>query len=60
MVGLLSGDLAWWLELVMVPTPRDPISFTKHLKDTFQFPKVKYLQGEQNDYTLPPAPYCIE
>ena len=33
----------WLPELVMVPTPRDPISFAKHMRVSFQFPKVKYL-----------------
>ena len=49
-----------WPELVMVPTPRDPICFAKYMQALFQFPKVKYLWGEHNDYTLPPAPHCIE
>ena len=49
----------WWPELVMVPTPRDPISFAKHLRESFQFPRVKYLQGQSDDYTPPPAPHCI-
>ena len=52
--------LAWWLELVMVPTPRDPVSFGTCLQALFQFPKAKYFQGKQNDYTLPSAPHCIE
>ena len=51
---------AWWLELVMVPTPRDPICFAKHMWASFQFPKVKHLWGKDNDCTLPPAPHCIE
>ena len=49
-----------WPELVMVPTPRDPISFAKHMRASFQFPKVKYLWGWSDDYTPPPAPHCIE
>ena len=50
----------WWLELVMVPTPREPISFAKCMKASFQFPKVKYLWGQSDDYILPPAPHCID
>ena len=30
------------------------------MQASFQFPKVKYLQGKHNDYTPPPAPNCIE
>ena len=33
----------WWLELVMVPTPRDSISLAKCMRASFQFPRVKYL-----------------
>ena len=44
----------------MVQTPRDPLSFAKHMWASFQFPKVKYLQGKHNDYTPPPAPHFIE
>ena len=51
---------AWWPELVKVPNPRDPVSCTKCMHASFQFPKVKYLQGEWNDCTTPPVPHCIE
>ena len=51
---------AWWLELVQVPTPRDPISFAKQVWASFQFPKAKFLGKRENDYTPPPAPHCIE
>ena len=51
---------ARWPELVEVPTPRDPINFAKLVWASFQFPKVKFLGEKENDYTLPPAPHCIE
>ena len=51
---------AWWPELLMVSTPWDPISFAKCMQASFQIPKEKYLWGKCNDYTLPPAPHCIE
>ena len=51
---------AWWLELVKVPTPRDPISFAKWVWASFQFPKAKYPRKGGDNYTPPPAPHCIE
>ena len=43
----------------MLPTPTDP-NLAKCMWASFQFLKVKYLWGECNDYTQPPAPHCIE
>ena len=50
----------WWLELVEVPTPRDPISFARQMQASFQYPKAKFLGKRENAYTPPPAPHCIE